>query len=274
MTEASKTGDQKPAAYVDIVDHIAVLTLNNPAKRNAVTVPMLDALSEELDGLARDANVRVIVVTGAGNGFCSGADFTAVGELTTRTGMTGMAANHEGIRSFYRVFAKFDDLPQPIVAAINGGAVGGGLAIALMCDIRVMSMTAKIGGPFATLGIPTGLGISAMMPAAMGYEAAAELLFTGELVNGEKAARLGLVRHAVPEDEVIPKAMEIAEKIAAGAPLITRYMKRSLRAATRGRVELVREMESMSQALLSQTADFAEGVSAMLQKRPPKFTGS
>ena len=273
MTEETRTGDRKRAAYVDIADHVAVLTLNNPSKRNAITVDMLDAMSEELDRLAKDPTVRVVVVTGAGKGFCSGADFTAVGELTSRSGMTGVAANHEGIRLFYDAVAKYDYLPQPTIAAINGSAIGGGLAIALMSDIRVMSVTAKIGGPFAKLGIPAGLGISAMLPAAIGYEAAAEMLFTGELVDGQTAAQIGLVRYAVPEDEVMPTAMALARKIAAGAPLLTRYVKRSLR-ATRPRIELIREMESLSQALLSQTGDAAEGISAMLQKRQPKFTGS
>ena len=274
MTGGTDNPDETRAAFVHKSDFVAVLTLNNPKKRNAVSLEMVDALSEELDALAKDTAVRVVIVTGAGKGFCSGADFTAVGELSAKSGMTGVAANHEGIRIFYDAIAQLDSLPQPTIAAINGAAIGAGLAIALMCDIRVMSTTAKIGGPFAKLGIPTGLGISAMLPAAIGYEAAAELLFTGDLVDGATAAQIGLVRHAVPEEEVMPTATALAKKIAAGAPLLTRYVKRSLRAATRRQIELVRELESLSQALLSQTNDATEGISAMLQKRAPKFTGS
>jgi len=257
----------------EIADHVAVVTLSNPGRRNAVSLEMLDALREVVPGVAADTDVRAVVLTGDGDAFCSGADFTALAGLSQRTGGGGVNASHEAIRQLYAGLAVIESLPQPTVAAVNGAAVGAGLGLALMCDVRVVSRDAKISAPFARLGIPTGLGISRLLPRAVGFEAAAELLFTGRLIRGDEAGALGLARHVVDRDEVLTKAMALAAEIAEGAPLALRYIKRSLYEANPTDLARVRELESLGQALLSQTADAQEGIAAALQKRKPDFRG-
>lgn len=254
---------------------VALLTLASPARRNAVSLEVLDRFTARLAEVRRAPTTRALVITGEPD-FCSGADLNALGELLQRTGGEGLPAMHRAIRSLYDGFLAVDALPIPTIAAIRGVAVGGGLGLALLCDIRVAATDARLGATFARIGIHSGLGITAMLPRLAGYETAARMLFTGRTVTGEQAQRLGLVGDSVPADEVLPRALELAHAIAAAAPLAVREMKRTLRlAAGRDRLDLepVLELESLAQALLGQTADAEEGIRAFLERRDPVFRG-
>jgi enoyl-CoA hydratase/carnithine racemase len=254
-------------------DGVAVLTLNRPAERNAMSAELLDAFAARVDELGRDRAVRAVVLTGAGNAFCAGADFTALGDLGARSGVAGPAGGHAALRSFYAAFLGIDRLDVPTIAAVNGAAVGGGLGLALLCDLRIVARTAKIGANFARLGIHSGLGITRRLPELVGEERAAELLFTGALVDGERAAAIGLALEAVDATEVLPRALALASRIATAAPLAVRHIKRTLRACVRRDLEPVLELEAFAQAMLMQTEDAREGIAAVLGKREPHFKG-
>lgn len=250
-------------------DRIAVVTIDRPARRNAMTRDMLAAFEAHLAAVRADADVRALVVTGVDGAFCSGADLTAIGAL----GDGDARAAHERLRELYTPFLAIGEVEVPTLAAITGACVGGGIGLAMHCDVRVIADDAPIGVNFARLGIPPGLGISALLPKLVGYEAAAEMLFTGELLRGEEAARVGLVRRAVPRERVLPETLALAARIASGAPLAIRQMKRMLRVVARPDLEAVLELEAFAQAQLSSSRDAREGIAAILEGREPRFEG-
>ncbi len=251
--------------------HIGIVTLNDPDRRNAMTVEMLDAIPQVMADLQDDPGIRAVVVTGAGKSFCSGADFSTLPALIERTGLQAQPGQHAGGRMFYRAFLSLDQLEKPTIAAVNGAAVGGGLGIALLCDLRIVADDAKIGANFTRLGIHAGLGISHFLVNAVGYERAAELLFTGRLARGAELATMGFALESVPSDQVLDRAIALAAEIAESAPLSLFYTKRTLRTALRRGLADTLEMESLSQAMLSSTRDAREGIMAMMQKRTPEF---
>lgn len=257
----------------EISEGVGLLTLNRPDQRNAMNAALCDAFVQTVDRICDEPSVRAVVITGAGRSFCSGADFTTLGDLAGRSGAPGPMAMHQAIHRFYDAFRCVNRIPVPTIAAVNGAAVGGGLGLALHCDIRILSETAKIGANFARLGIHPGMGITALLPRLMGYEAAAELLFSGELIRGAEAASLGMARKAVPKEEVLPEAMAMARRFATSAPLAIPLIKKTLRLASAQRLDEVLEMEAYAQVLLGQTEDASEGVQAMLSRRDPEFTG-
>ncbi len=259
---------------LEVNDHIAVITLNRPDRRNAIDAEMVEAFNAVVQEIGAREDVRVVVVTGAGRSFCSGADFSALPALAQESGHTGILASHAAIESLYRGFLGLGELQVPTIAAINGACVGGGLGIALLCDIRIVAERAKIGANFSRLGIHPGMGITGRLPAAIGYQSAAMMLFTGELIRGEKAVELGLAWEALDFEEVLPRAMDLAAQIAEAAPLAVRCIKRTLRNTSGRNVDDVLALEAMAQALLSQSEDAAEGVAASMQSRTPRFRGS
>lgn len=253
---------------------VATVVLARPERRNALSLDMVHTFEEVVRGLAEERELRAVVLTGAGRAFCAGADFTALGALAAQSGLEGPLAMHAAIERLYRAFLALDELGVPLIAAVNGAAVGGGLGIALLCDIRIVAEDAKIGANFSQLGFHSGMGITALLPAAIGYEAAAELLFTGALIRGREAVALGLARRALPADEVLPAAVALAQQIAESAPLAVRWMKRTLRTAARRDLPEALRAEAMAQALLLQSGDAQRGVGAMLSKKKPRFKGS
>ena len=254
-------------------DHVVTITLNRPERRNAMSVEMLEAFRDGVSALEGDADVRAVVVTGAGKGFSSGADFSALGTWIGQSDLDGPLAIHNAIEQLYEAFLVLDRLEAPTIAAINGAAVGGGLGLALLCDIRIIADDAKIGGNFARLGIHPGMAISQLLPAAVGYEAAAELLFTGRLITGSEAVDMGLARRAVPADQVLTEAQALATEIAAGAPLAVRWIKRTLRNVVGRNLDATLQAESMAQTLLMQSKDAQEGIQASMARRDPEFKG-
>jgi len=254
-------------------DAVALVTLSRPDRYNAMTSDMCDEFRRVVADLRADRDLRAVVVTGAGKAFCAGADLGLLGDLTARSGGEGPAGMLEGIRSLYDAFGAIDDLEAPTIAAINGACVGGGLGLALRCDLRVVADDAKIGATFAKLGIHAGMGITALLARSVGHEMASEMLLTGDLIRGERAATLGFASRCVARDQVVDEALALAERIAAGAPLAVRSMKRTLRLLTRADLATTLELEAHAQVLLAQTADAAEGITARMKRRTPHFEG-
>lgn len=256
------------AVEYESADHIGVLTLNRPEQRNAMSAELLDAFAERIEIARNDTGIRCLVITGKGRCFSAGADLRAslqrddLGEPSKDTSY-----------AMYEPFLRVLDLDVPVIAALNGHTVGGGFGLALLADIRVASEDAKYGANFARLGIHSGLGISYTLPKLVGPAHAAEMLFTGKLIRGAEALRIGLVSHAVAEDEVLPTAFGIAHGIAGSAPLAVQQMKASI---CRGLGWEIREAAMHEAALQSAslaTEDAKEGIAAVLGKREPEFRG-
>jgi enoyl-CoA hydratase/carnithine racemase len=179
----------------------------------------------------------------------------------------------DGILLYYRACLSLADLPIPTIAAVNGAAVGAGLNLALVCDIRLASSSAKLAASFLRIGLPPGMGSTWLLTEAVGAAKAAELIFTAEPVTAQEAERIGLVNRVVAPEALMDEAWAMAAKIAAGPPIQLRMAKQALRLAQAADHETVMEFEAMSQAVAAQTSDLAEGLAAFLQKRDPEFKG-
>jgi len=264
---------REQAVLLSTEGHVATITLNQPDKLNPMSPELITALPSVIAAIQADPQIRAVVITGAGRAFSAGADFRTLAGLIEENGIEGIAGVHAGISQLYAAFLPLGEIEVPLIAAINGHAVGGGLGIALLADIRIVSEDAKIGANFSRLGIHPGLGISHRLIRAVGHEAASELLFTGRLIRGKEAAQIGLCRRAVPSSEVLETATALAEQIAQSAPLAVRAIKKTLRTAGEEDVESVLQREAMAQAILSQTQDAAEGIQAQMARRTPEFKG-
>ena len=252
-------------------DHVGVITLDRPDARNALTFGMYAAL----EAAVRDApgqGVRCLVITGADPAFCSGDDVREV--------MGGGEAGHAPVASRTRVpqlTPAADALLHtdvPVIAAVNGAAVGWGMELAVMADMRVASERARFGELFVLRGLVSdapGLGRLAQL---VGRERAAELLFTGDVIPADEALRIGLVGRVVPHDELLPTALALARRIAANPPLAVQRLKAGLREALDPDWHELGRWVSTSLGELFQTADHREGARSFLEKRPPNFTGA
>ena len=249
-------------------DRIGVVTLNRPDHRNAMTPELLDAFSEAMDEAQADESLRCLVITGKGRCFSAGADLRSSMQRSD-LGKPSREASY----AMYEPFLKVLDIEVPVIAAMNGHTVGGGFGLTLLADIRVANVDAKYGVNFARLGIHSGLGISYVLPRLVGAGCASELLFTGKLIRGSEALRIGLVTHAEEADGVLPRAMELARAIATSAPMAVRQMKKSIRRGLGWEIREAALHEAGLQAASLDTEDAKEGVAAILEKREPEFTG-
>ena len=249
---------------------IGVITLDRPDNRNSMTPELLDAFTRAVASAKQDAGARVIVITGTGTCFSSGADFKSV---LQRDDDARPRTPDEKSYAMYEPFLGVLDLEVPVIAACNGHTVGGGFGLALVCDLRIGAASAKYGANFAKLGLHPGLAISYLLPRIVGPQRAAELLFTGRLVDGDEAQRLGILLEAHATADVLPRAMDLARTIAANAPTALRLTKRTFYRGLGWDVRAGARAESTPQAITLGTADAAEGIKALLEKRDPKFTG-
>ena len=258
----------EPAVLYEMKDHVAILTLNRPENRNSMTPDVLEGLA---DGVARargDAEVRCLVLTGRGRSFCAGADFRSR-EIRGDTSM----APHERSYATYEPFLSVLDVEVPTIAALNGHAIGGGLGLAVVCDLRVANREAKYGANFVRLGLHPGMATTYLLPRLMGVPRATEFLLTGRIVSGAEAALAGLVNHAVEAEQVLPKALELAREIAAAAPQAVRWTKRSIYRHLDWDPREAARFEAHVQSRSFETEDHREGVAALLEKRDPVFRG-
>jgi enoyl-CoA hydratase/carnithine racemase len=234
------------AARYTARDQIGVITLDRPDNRNSMTPELLDAFAGASAAARADESIRALIVTGTGRCFSAGADFKA----GLQRGGAELAPPERSY-AMYEPFLSLLDVEVPIIGALNGHAVGGGFGLALVCDLRIAAREGKYGANFVALGLAPGMAISHLLPRLVGVARASELLFTGRLVDGAEAERLGIVNRAVPAAEVLAEAMT--------------GLGMEVRAAARA--------EAVDQAASVAMDDAREGMAALLAKRPPVFTG-
>jgi enoyl-CoA hydratase/carnithine racemase len=252
-------------------DGIATLTLNRPERLNALGDTLRDDLHDALTRAVDDSAVRVIVITGAGKGFCSGGDVKAMHDAKERG--AGRPVLDKVAPSRDRTLLLMRDAPQPIIAAVNGAAAGAGMNLALGCDIRLASTTARFGETFVKRGLHVDWGGTYFLPRLVGMAKACELIFTGEMIGAEEALRLGIVSAVHPPEELMPATRELARKIADGPPLAIRLAKRALYHGENTDLRSALEFETFAQNVCSETEDAKEGIRAFVEKRPPTFHG-
>ncbi len=251
---------------------IATLTLNRPERMNAISLPMLEALSARLVELDRDREVRAIILTGAGRAFCAGLD------LVDATSGQGIGSQSGGAMT-----ANLDlrDAPPtvlhaidtPTIAALNGGAAGYGMDLAMLCDIRVMAQGAKLSAAFTKRGVLPESGGTWLLPRMLGWAKAAEIIFTGRTLSAEQSLELGLVNKVVPGELLLKEAKSLALEIAENAPLAVQAAKRMMRMGlSEPFAEHVHHVY-LQLLPLFRTQDFREGMQSFLEKRKPKFEG-
>lgn len=258
-------------------DAVALLVFDDPQRRNAMTEAMGRALAAAVERLADDDAIRAVVLTGAGAAFSAGGDLAMI-EERARAGRAAPGEPQRGrsrafMRAFYGLFLAVRELPQPTIAAINGAAIGAGLAVALACDLRFAAREARLGLNFTRLGIHPGMGATWTLPRLVGPAHAADLLLTGRIIDGAEAERMGLVSRALPVDELLPHALATAAAVAACAPRAVRGTRRALRAAPTASLDEQLDLEAEQQALCYETADLAEGLAAAREQRPARFSG-
>jgi enoyl-CoA hydratase len=251
---------------------IAVLTLDDPDRRNAMTVAMGDDLAARAAELATDAELRVVVLTGSPPAFSAGGDLGMLEDLGQRTRDEGLDATAT-MQAFYRRFLTLRELPVPVVAAVNGHAIGAGLCVALACDLRVVADEARLGLNFVRLGLHPGMGGSWFLPRLLGAQRAADWLYTGRLVTGAEATAQGLALASVPADDVVPQALALAREIADASPVVVRQLKRTLAEVERRDLDEALLAEARAQAVSYGTDDLVEGLAAARERRAPRFTG-
>jgi enoyl-CoA hydratase/carnithine racemase len=256
-------------------DHVATITLNAPDRLNTISAAMLDELSARLLAAEHDAEVRCIVLTGSGRAFCAGLDLQA--QMSAGKGSLGNLDGGGGIPGEFDLRNAppivLHGVDTPTICALNGGAAGYGLDIALGCDIRIAAATAKLNPGFAKRGILPESGGTWLLPRLVGYAKAAEIAFTGRTLSAHEALTLGLVNHVVEPDDFASAVATMATDIAANAPLAVRAIKRMMRAAETETFEQNVHHVFLQLLPLLRTDDFREGVSAFVEKRSPTFTG-
>jgi enoyl-CoA hydratase len=246
-------------------DEVELLTLDRPKARNALTFQTY----AELEQAVRETTARCLVITGADPAFCSGDDVKQVMGGGERSPAAGLAREPRLTPAAGALL----ETDVPVIAAVNGAAVGWGMELALMADLRVASERARFGELFVLRGLCCDVAGLARLASLVGREKTAELLFTGEVIDANEAERIGLVSRVVPHDELIPEALSLAEKIAANPPLAVRRLKAGLREALDPDYAALGAWVSASLAELFQTEDHREGVKAFLEKRAPRYVG-
>lgn len=248
-------------------DGVAVLTLALPDRRNAMTAELTAAWVDAVEGLRGDPDVRAVVVTGEGSAFCAGGDLSWIGESPDLT----VVALRDRMLPFYRAWLSVRTLDVPVLAAVNGAAVGAGLCLALACDLRYAAPGATFSAPFARLGMHPGMAATYLLPDVVGAARARELLLTGRRVTAEEAERIGLVS-GVAED-VVGYTVEVARGIAESAPIAVRLTKAALAYAGHHSIDAALDWEGLAQPVTMASADLREGLAAQAERRPPRFTG-
>ena len=262
-----------PEVLYEVRDHVATVTLNRPHRRNAISVRMLELLSETFAAADDDSDVRVVLLTGSGKGFCSGLDIkdAMAGTGIGGTGGGGGGGSFMQTRNLPTVILQ--EMDTPVIAVLNGAAAGYGLDLALGCDMRLMAASAMLLPGFAKRGVVPESGGTWYLPRLLGWAKAAEVSYLGRDIDAAEAERIGLVNRTVADEDLVATAQEWANEIAANAPLAIRAMKRLFR---HGQTE---DFASHSHHVLLQTLqlfgtkDFQEGLVSFLEKRPPQFRG-
>jgi 2-(1,2-epoxy-1,2-dihydrophenyl)acetyl-CoA isomerase len=250
-------------------DFVATVELRRPPE-NYFDVTLIRALADAYQQLDADPACRAIVLCSEGKHFCAGADFTSPTSADDG-GSIGEAKG--GVSALYSEAVRLFEAATPVVAAVQGAAVGGGLGLACSADFRVTAASSRFAANFARLGFHQGFGLSVTLPGIIGQQRSLEMLYTGRRIGGEEAARIGLADRLVPEDEIRSAAHELATEIAGSAPLAVRSIRATMRGDLAGRVREATDREGAEQNQLRQTADWQEGIRASAQRRAPRFEG-
>jgi enoyl-CoA hydratase len=253
---------------------ITQLTLNRPDRLNAMSHELVADLHDALDDVGRDRDCRVVVITGAGRGFCSGLDLQGGGQPPGA--IPGESAPAAGIHSQQHIASlvpKLRQLRQPVIAAVNGPAAGGGFALALAADVRIAAASARFNVAFVRIGLSgCDIGVSWLLPRLVGASRAFELMLTGRFVDAEEASRIGLVSRVVADGAAVDAALEVAELIRANAPFGVWMTKEVMWSNLEtGSLHAAIDLENRTQILASMTGDMAEAARAFVERRPPRF---
>jgi enoyl-CoA hydratase/carnithine racemase len=260
----------EPAVLYEVENTIATVTLNRADNRNSMTQDVLEGLGEAVRTIREDKNIRCVIITGRGKSFCAGADFK---DRPTEKDDAPVLQPHERSYAIYENFLSLLSIEVPVIAAMQGHAIGGGLGLAVVCDLRVANNEARYGANFVHLGLHPGMSMTYLLPRLMGVPRAVEFLLTGRIVSGAEAADAGLAHYAVDPDQVLEKAGELAQEIASAAPLAVRWTKKSIYNNLDWNPAKAAEHEAHAQSRSMETEDFREGISALLNRRDPKFVG-
>jgi enoyl-CoA hydratase/carnithine racemase len=247
-------------------DGIAIARMSRPEKLNAMDAGVLDELEATVDGINRDPSIVSVILTGEGKAFVAGADISELAQLDGKSG-------YEKMRRGQRLMDKIESSPKVWIAAINGYALGGGLELALACDIRLASERARMGQPEVNLGIIPGYGGTQRLVRNTGIGWAKYLILSGRMITASEALAIGLVQGVYPDEELMPKAEELAKEIASKGPLALAAAKRSIYNAVNMPMEEGLEEEARLFGELCETADSKEGLTAFLEKRKAEFKG-
>jgi len=250
-------------------DGVALLVLDNPDQRNAMSDAMTEAWSAAVADLGGDPSVRAVVVTGEGSAFCSGGDTSWIASEPDAT----VDDLRRRMLPFYRAWLGIRSLEVPTIAAVNGAAIGAGLCLALACDIRYAATSARLGVPFVKLGMHPGMAATWSLPEVVGPAAARDLLLTGRVVAADEALRLGLVSRVIDDATFLDEVLAVAADVAATAPIATRLTKLALADGGHATYDAALQWEALAQPVTLATEDLQEGIRAAREKRAPAFRG-
>jgi len=251
-------------------DHVAFITLNRPERMNAFAGLMRQEIVEVLEEAARDPEVRVVVITGAGKAFCTGGDVNEFASGETKALAKTVSSERHAMS---RAVLAINRMEKPVIASVNGVAAGGGCNLALACDLRIASDRARFGQVFTRRGVHPDWGGIYFLPRLVGYAKAAELIFSAEVIDAQEAYRIGLVNKVVPHEDLERATREFAARIAGNAPIPMAFAKRGLQNFQRWDLAQALDYESYALEVCMKSEDIIEGFGAFLEKREPRFRG-
>jgi 2-(1,2-epoxy-1,2-dihydrophenyl)acetyl-CoA isomerase len=262
---------QSEHVLYEVTNRVATITLNRPERLNALTPTMRRGLLDAvLESDSRD-DVRAIVVTGAGRGFCSGGDVKAMNEANETGRSRDLSEKITPVRD--KAVLAMREASKPLIAAVNGPAAGAGMNIALACDIRIASSTARFGQTFSRRGLHPDWGGTYFLPRIVGMAKACELIWSGRMIDADEALELGIVSQLTEPDALMPAAVGMARSFVAGPPVAIRLAKRAMYRGMETSLREALEFETYAQNICSETDDAREGIRAFVEKREPEFTG-